>query len=119
MFTKDTVLDESHALGARLLGKMIIYLRKNQHYKLFMALDGVVESFVLDNVLTLVISDANKYDILKRPQDFDILKNLLDTISSGTMLRLDYREVHTLDKDSLKTYLKAEFGKIFIEKGDK
>lgn len=118
IFTKKSTIDESHARGARLLGKMIISLRQNQQYKLFMALDSVVESYFKNDILTLVVSDPNKYETLKRPQDFDILKNLLDTISSGTMLRLDFREVYTLDKDSLKAYLREEFGKIFVEKGE-
>ena len=118
IFSKKTTLDESHSRGSRLLGKMIISLRQNQHFKLFVALDAVVESYFKNDILTLVVSDKNKYDTLKQPQDFDILKNLLDTISSGTMLRLEYRETYSLDKDALKSYLKAEFGKIFIEKGE-
>ena len=118
MFDKKPKLDESKVRAQRILGKMIITLRKNQQFKLFMALDGVSDCNFKNDVLTLIVSDKNKYETLKQPQDFDILKNLLDTISKGTMLKLDFRETYTLDKESLVNYLKQEFGKIFIEKGD-
>ena len=118
MFDKKPKVDESKARAQRILGKMIITLRKNQQFKLFVALDGVTDCYFKNDVLTLIVSDKNKYETLKQPQDFDILKNLLDTISSGTMLRLDFREVYTLDRESLVNYLKSEFGKIFVEKGD-
>ena len=118
IFEKKSTIDESRARAQRILGKMIISLRQNQHFKLFVALDAVVDSYYKNDVLTLIISDKNKYETLKQPQDFDILKNLLDTISKGTMLRLDYRETYTLDTESLIDYLKKEFGKIFVEKGE-
>ena len=118
MFDKKPKVDEAKARAQRILGKMIITLRKNQQFKLFVALDGVTDCYYKNDVLTLIVSDKNKYETLKQPQDFDILKNLLDTISSGTMLRLDFREVYTLDRESLVNYLKTEFGKIFVEKGD-
>ena len=114
IFTSNLDNSEKHARS--LFGKLLISLRKNDFMKIYSLMNGVIDEKYEDNVLKLVFSDKNSYDMLNNTEDISTINKLLNEIENAVSVSLEFSENKTFDGYQFEEFLKSEFGKILTIK---
>jgi len=105
-------LEESQKQAKRMFGKMLIYLRKNNHIKLYAMLESVNDMNIVDNVLKLTLSDRTAYDMITNKEDLNHLCNAASSVISDTKVELYCNGAKVFDMHQFESKLQNEFGKI-------
>lgn len=97
-------------LSKRMLGKMLLTLRKNNENSLYASLGGVLDNKLEDNTLTLVFNSQTYYQEVMKQNNFNILQNILTEQFGDYKLKTELVEKEK--KISYETWLKQEFKKM-------
>lgn len=111
-----TNLEESKREAKMLFGKILISLRRNNHIKLYSMLESVNEMDIVDNVLTLTLSDRTSYEMINNQEDLNILSSEVTTIRANTKIELKCNGSKAFDINQFETKLIKEFSKILTIK---
>ena len=115
IFTKSN-LEESKKKAKMLFGKILINLRKSNHIKLYSLLESVVETDIINNALTLVLSDKTAFDMINNQNDINMLKQVVKSIDGTIDVDLNCNGKEPFDLFKFESKLKQEFGKLLTIK---
>lgn len=109
-------LSESKKKAKMYFGRILINLRKTNHIKMYSLLDSVEDTDIIDNKLTISLSDKVAYDMINNANDISILDGILGGIQEGLKVELVCTGKEPVDVFKLESRLKAEFGKLLTIK---
>ncbi|MBE5736449.1 MAG: hypothetical protein E7356_03775 [Clostridiales bacterium] len=109
-------LSESKKKAKMYFGRILINLRKTNHIKMYSLLDSVEDTDIIDNKLTISLSDKVAYDMINNANDISILDGILRGIQEGLKVELICTGKEPVDVFKLESRLKAEFGKLLTIK---
>ena len=115
IFTKSN-LEESKKKAKMLFGKILINLRKSNHIKLYSLLESVVETDIIENTLTLVLSDKTAFDMINNQNDISMLKGIVTTMDATLDVALSCIGKEPFEMFKFESRLKQEFGKLLTIK---
>jgi len=97
-------------LSKRMLGKMLLTLRKNNENSLYASLGGVLDIKLEGNTLTLVFNSQTYYQEVMKQNNFNTLQNILTEQFGDYKLKTELVEKEK--KINYETWLKQEFKKM-------
>lgn len=109
-------LNDSQKHARSLFGKLLISLRKNDYMKIYSLMSNVIDQKYENNVLKLVFSDKNSYELLNNNEDILNINKLLNEIEDALTIAFECGESKGFDEYQFEEYLKNEFGKILTIK---
>jgi len=83
---------------------------------MYSLLDSVEDTDIIDNKLTISLSDKVAYDMINNANDISILDGILRGIQEGLKVELICTGKEPVDVFKLESRLKAEFGKLLTIK---
>ena len=117
IFTKSN-LEESKKKAKMLFGRLLISLRKTNHIKLYSSLESVENSDIVEDKLTLTLSDKVAYEMMNNNNDLSVLNDLITQIQNGLKIALNCSGKDPFDVFKFESKLKNEFGKLLTIKKD-
>ena len=117
IFTKSN-LEESKKKAKMLFGRLLIALRKSNHIKLYSLLESVEDSDIIEDKLTLTLSDKVAYEMMNNNNDLSVLNDLITQIQNGLKIALNCSGKDPFDMFKFESKLKNEFGKLLTIKKD-
>lgn len=117
IFTKSN-LEESKKKAKMLFGRLLISLRKTNHIKLYSLLESVENSDIVEDKLTLTLSDKVAYEMMNNNNDLSVLNDLITQIQNGLKIALNCSGKDPFDVFKFESKLKNEFGKLLTIKKD-
>lgn len=115
IFTKSN-LEESKKKAKMLFGRVLIYLRKNNHIKLYTLLESVEDTNLIDGELKITMSDKTSFDMLGANDRALLLKVASEINSEVSAVDVECNGKEKFDKFAFEARLKKEFGKILTIK---
>ena len=117
IFTKSN-LEESKKKAKMLFGRLLIALRKSNHIKLYSLLESVEDCDIIEDKLTLTLSDKVAYEMMNNNNDLSVLNDLITQIQNGLKIALNCSGKDPFDVFKFESKLKNEFGKLLTIKKD-
>lgn len=99
-------------------GKLLVNLRENSEFKLYVMLEKITEYFFKDGKFVLKINNKSTYDDLTKSKNIECLNSVLNNISSGLKIDFVLEEISEKEIDVAKM-LEQDFGKMLkINEGE-
>ena len=99
-------------------GKLLVNLRENSEFKLYVMLEKITEYFFKDGKFVLKINNKSTYDDLTKSKNIECLNSVLNNISSGLKIDFVLDEISEKEIDVAKM-LEQDFGKMLkINEGE-
>ena len=111
IFEKSNISEEKKK-SKKLFGRLLIKLRNSNHIKLYALMEGVVDTDMVDNVVSLIFGDKTSYDMVNNGKDKEELNNLFEEIESGVKCKIECNAEAVFDEDQFEQRLRSEFGKL-------
>lgn len=111
IFEKSNMSEEKKK-SKKLFGRMLINLRNSNHIKLYALMEGVVDTDMNGQVVTLVFGDKTSYDMVNNVKDKEEINKILDSIEGGLSCKLECNAESAFDEYQFEQFLKNEFGKL-------
>lgn len=111
IFEKSNISEEKKK-SKKLFGRLLIKLRNSNHIKLYALMEGVADTDLKDNVVSLIFGDKTSFDMVNNAKDKEELNKLFDEIESGIVCKIECNAETAFNEYRFEQFLKAEFGKI-------
>ena len=108
-------LDEDKKKSKRVLGQLLLRLKKDNCIKLYSLMGSVIDTDIKDGKFMMKLADKVSFEMINN-NDKELIGNIISEIENGLGLEITFDEKNVFDAHTFKNYLKEEFGKILTIK---